>query len=363
MNKILILGAAGNFGKRIANALINAKAPIIISGRNIVKLQELKDKFKETDLIEIAAFEAEIDLEKYLELLKPSIIINTIGPFQAKDYTIAKLAIKHKIHYIDLADGREFVNNISSLNQDAFDADVSIISGASTVPAISSAAIEKFKLEFANIDSLKFGISPGQKAERGLATTQSILSYTGKKLKPYQGQTEDLYGWQDIYLQKIPDLGFRYMANCDIPDLDIFAQKYAIKNVRFFAGLELGVLHIGLWLLSWIERIGIKLKLQNHADFMLKTSNWFDKFGSDDGGMFMIFKGIDKANNPLTRKWFLIAYNGDGPNIPTIPAIILAKKLYNGKFKTKGAFACTGIVSLEECLDELKPYKIKTYIE
>jgi hypothetical protein len=59
----------------------------------------------------------------------------------------------------------------------------------------------------------------------------------GKKLKRCAGY-ETRYGWQDLRLQKYPELGSRLMANCDVPDLDLLPDKYGIKKIRFSAGME-----------------------------------------------------------------------------------------------------------------------------
>ena len=45
-----------------------------------------------------------------------------------------------------------------------------------------------------------------------------------------------------------PPAGGRWLADCDIADLALFPQRYpGIERVRFGAGLELSVLHLGLW--------------------------------------------------------------------------------------------------------------------
>ena len=85
------------------------------------------------------------------------------------------------------------------------------------------------------------------------------------------------------------------MSNCDIPDLDLFPQHYAIKSIQFSAGLENSVLHFGLSLFSWLVRLKLPLNLAKHANLFLKLSHYFDKFGSADGGMHMLLTGKDKA--------------------------------------------------------------------
>ncbi len=361
MNSILILGGYGNFGRRIAVACVKAGLPIIIVGRNSDKANKLAEEIR-ADYpdaeVEIAIFDVNKSLSEQLEKLSPKVVINTCGPFQLANYSIAEICIKHKVHYIDLSDGREFVAGITSLDIKAKDAGVLVVSGASTVPALSSAVMEKYKNEFSEIDSLKYGISPGQKANRGLATTKGIMTYVGKPLKPFAGHKK-AFGWQDIYRQEYPELGKRWMANCEIPDLDLLPERYGIRSIRFSAGMELSFMHLGIWLMSWLVRFGLPLNLPKYSALLLKASNYFDCLGSPDGGMHMIIKGKDKAGKSKEIRWFIIAKDGDGPQIPTIPAIILAKKLVSGELTDTGAKPCVGLVDLEEYMEELKEFAIE----
>ena len=231
------------------------------------------------------------------------------------------------------------------------------------MPGLSSAVLDEYQSKFTTIDSLSYGISPGQKAERGLATTKSILSYVGKKLKPILGSHKTRYGWQDNYIQEYPIIGNRMMANCDIPDLDLFTQKYGIKDIRFSAGMESRALHLGILLVASLVKAGLPLNLPKYAGMLLKISNLFDWLGSDDGGMHMIINGVDKEGQAKQIKWFIIAKDGDGTQIPTIPAIILAKKIIAGEFDKIGAMPCMSLISLEEYLTELKKFNIEVIIE
>lgn len=356
MKPVLILGGYGNFGKRIAERLIVAEIPVIIAGRNQEKAEILAARLGKLATVALCDIHHELNVQ--LQQLQPSVVINTCGPFQTSNYRIADTCIEKDIHYIDLADGRAFVNGITALDAKAKAKGVSVISGASTVPGLSSAVLEHYKHEFLQIDELTFGISPGQKAERGLATTQGILTYVGKPLRPFAGH-EGAYGWQDIYRQSYPALGKRWMANCDIPDLDLLPSHYTIRSIRFSAGLELGALHLGLWAMSWLVRLGVPLNLPRHAQTLLKISNWFDRFGSADGGMHVLIRGTDHSNHAYERRWFIIARDGYGPYIPTIPAILLAKGLANGTPLPPGAYPCVGLVSLQDYMAELRNYPIE----
>jgi short subunit dehydrogenase-like uncharacterized protein len=78
------------------------------------------------------------DLERALQALAPHVVVHTCGPFQGQQYHVAAACIAAGAHYIDLADGREFVAGIGCLQKQALAAGLAVISGASSVPALSS---------------------------------------------------------------------------------------------------------------------------------------------------------------------------------------------------------------------------------
>ena len=357
---VLILGGYGNFGKRISAALASKGIPVLIAGRDFQMASDLAKSIgpNATPL----KLDIETGLTRAFKEHRPCAVVNTVGPFQGQGYEVARAAIDHKIHYIDLADGREFVTGIKKLDQHAQDAGIAVISGASTVPALSDAVVAAYTSDFARIDLMKYGIAPGQGAERGLATTRAILGYVGRKLAPFKGIRSDIYGWQDIYRQPYPGLGARWMANCDIPDLDLLPDRHNIGTIQFSAGLELGLMHLGLWAMSRLVRLGLPLPLERIAPALLSISNWFNSVGSKDGGMHVFLTG-ESAQNPekqIERSWFIVARNGCGPHIPTIPAIILAARIAKGDQPAAGAMPCLGLVSLADYLSELETLDIET---
>ena len=55
----------------------------------------------------------------------------------------------------------------------------------------------------------------------------------------------------------------------------------------------------------------------------------------------------------------MVAKNGDGPQIPTVPTIVLAKKIASGETVATGAMACVGLLSVSECLAELEDFDVE----
>lgn len=365
-NKVLILGATGNFGRRIAKGLVEKNIAIIISGRREEPLLALKKQLSKVTVhtcIDILCFDFKKRLSQELLRLRPLIVINASGPFQMADFTTAINCILLGVNYIDLADAREYVNDFSILEEQAVKNNCIAITGASTLPCLSAAVLNYYKDEFKTIDSLIYGITLGQKTERGLAAFKSVLSYVGYRLQDFHGIPKKMYGWQSLYRQTYPILGKRWMANCDVPDLDLLPSFFPIKSIRVSAGIESNVAHLGLWVLSWLVRLKFPIKLQKHAESLLKLSHYFDSFGSDEGGMHMLMSGVDHKGNHKSIKWFMISKNGEGLHVPTIPAILLAKRILEEEISETGAIPCTQLISLESYLAELKKFDIHIYSE
>lgn len=353
MTRILIIGGYGNFGRFIAKRLAQqSNLTLIIAGRRLSKAQVLARELN----AEAAFFDINVDLVNTLKAIKPDIVIHTSGPFQSQGYAVAEACIDCGTHYIDLADGREFVAGIHALNDKAKQAGVIVVSGASSVPCLTSALVEHYKDEFEVLETLNYGITTAQKTTRGVATTAAILSYTGKPFKTLvKGEMQSVYGWQNLHARKYSGLGWRLLGNCNVPDLEIFPTLYPeLKTVRFYAGLELPFVHITLWGLSWLVRIGLIKNLQFAAPLLLKLSFLFDWLGSANSGFHMEVAGKDQDGNNKTIKFELIARNGDGPYIPCMPAILVAQKIADGEVQDAGAKACIGIISKEEYLQALE---------
>lgn len=365
-NKVLILGATGNFGRKIARGLVVKNVAIIISGRREEPLLALKKQLSKVAVdtcIDILCFDFKKRLSQELLRLRPPLVINASGPFQTADFTTAINCILLGINYIDLADAREYVSDFSILNEQASQRNCIAITGASTLPCLSSAVLNYYKDEFKTINSLVYGITLGQKTERGLARFKGILSYVGRRLEDFRGVSKKVYGWQGLYRQKYPLLGKRWMANCDVPDLDLLPGFFPIKSIRFSTGIESSVAHLSLWFLSWLIRLKFPIKLENYAEALLKFSHYFDSFGTDAGGMHMLMSGTDHSGNHKSIKWFMVAKNGDGLYIPTIPAILLAKRILQEEISETGAISSMNLISLESYLAELKKLDIHIFSE
>src|ERR1700737_4538267 len=98
---VLILGAFGTFGRRITHALSQTPGlPIIAAGRSV----PAGFAGQRAGVSALAIDAHDLNAARLAEL-NPAVLIDTVGPFQGRDRTLARACAIQGIHYIDLADG------------------------------------------------------------------------------------------------------------------------------------------------------------------------------------------------------------------------------------------------------------------
>lgn len=359
MRSVLVLGGYGVFGGRIAERLAREPAiEVIIAGRSAERAAEFSSRLAKDAQARIRHSRLDgMEVEaRDLMTLGARVVVNASGPYQHQDYRLARACIAAGAHYIDLADAREFVTGIGTLDEEARTADVLVVSGASTVPALAAAVIDEHVPLFGALETATIVIAPGNSFDPGLATTQSILGSLGRPIRaPLDPSTAvQTYGWQSLHRLKIPGLGGRWLGACDTPDIDLLPQRYkGLRSTRVFAALEVGAFHLGLWGTSWLVRSGLLRNPERLAAPLLRVKHALRFLGSDVGGMAVILEGKSRDSAPRRVDWHLIAKRGHGPYVPGIASVILSKGLLAGRLQQRGAMPCLGLFTLAEFLSEV----------
>jgi hypothetical protein len=370
--RILILGGYGLFGGRIVSALsADADLCLIVAGRDLASAQRMCANIASPQA-ELQAFAIDAqaaDFPQRLAVLAPDLVIDTAGPFQTRTgsnaYRIADAALAAGAHYIDLADGRDFVRDFSALDVTAKTASRWAISGASSVPGLTAAVVEAYRDLFARLDSVESAIAPGNRTRRGWATTLSILGYAGKPFRVLRdGHWRRAYGWQSMRRLRVKGVGVRWLVRCEVPDLDVLPARYpTLRTVDFRAGLELRRMHFGLWLATWLVRTRLMRDLRAWAKPLFRMSQWWQNIGSDVGFIRVTLRGLGHDGTHKRLDWTLIARNGDGPQIPATASVLLARKLARGALPGAGARSCLDLFSLDEFLRTLEGYAMEADLE
>jgi hypothetical protein len=362
--RVLVVGGYGFFGSRLVERL--ARCPglsVTVAGRQTASAEALVHVLRPTAQAELhaAALDAQsASFEGALERCRPDAVVHTSGPFQGQDHHVAETCIRQGVHYIDLADGREFVAGIGALDGRAKAAGVLVTSGASSVPALSSAAVDHLARDMVCVQSIEIGISPGNRTDRGLSTIQGILSYCGKPIEHADGHR--VTGWGRSYRHTYgAPVGSRLLSPCDVPDLTLLPPRYpGAPTVRFGAGLELEFLHRGMNLMATATRWRLVENWATHAPLLKRAADLFKSWGSDAGAMHVRVVGTDARGAEISRTWELIATRGDGPFVPTLAAAALVRKLATGALTTAGATPCIGLLSLDDFAEAASGLSITT---
>ena len=348
-----MIGGHGNFGARICRALAeDADLEVLPAGRSPQAALRLDT--------------GAADFPERLQRARPHLVVHCAGPFQGQDYRVARAALAARAHYIDLADGRDFVAGFAArLNDEAKAAGRLALSGASTLPALSSAVVDHLAGRFRVLRAVEIAIAPGQRAPRGTATVAAVLGYCGRPFKWLSdGEWRDAWGWQELERLRFAGAGRRWAAACDVPDLALFPTRYrALRTVHFRAALEFSLQHLALWLAAALRRCGVPLPLEDWARPLERIASTLDRFGGERAGMRVAVTGEKADGNAARAEWHLTVDAVRGPEIPCLAAVLLSRKLARQTPDEPGAFACMGFLRLADFEAEFSPLGITTTIE
>jgi hypothetical protein len=363
--RIMVVGAAGVFGSRLVEQLVAAGfSDLILAGREMARAQALLASLRGRGLApRFQVFDRRWPDAAVLRALAPNVLIDAAGPFQGSDFALPESCIAAGVHYIDLADARDFVARIVTLDDKARAASVVVIAGASSTPALSHAVIDHLTKGWRRIDRVFAAISPGNRVPRGLSLVEAILSYAGKPLAVFrEGRWTEARGWSGNETIQIAGIGARPVALCETPDLDLFVARYRPRiAAEFKAGLEHGILHGGMRLLAALAAMGLAPPPRRLARPLRALAVLLERFGSDVGGMLVRVSGRDADDRPCRMSWSLVARSGIGPNVPTLPAVALVESLARGEIAA-GARAAAGVVGYDRILNHLNRLGIETHV-
>jgi saccharopine dehydrogenase-like NADP-dependent oxidoreductase len=363
MHRVLVLGGYGFFGTRICEGLArNPRIHLLIAGRDENKATALAyqlglgaDRARVVDA-------ASPQLAQTLRKLEVHTLIHTAGPFQEQNHAVAHAAIQARCTYLDLADARAFVGGIAKLDAAARAAGVAVVSGVSSLPALTSAVVDRYLDRFERLDAIRIGLSSGARVP-GLATIQAVLGYAGKRFRVLEGgHWVDAHGWLDrITYDFAKPVGPRLLGRCDVPDLDVLPKRYpGVKSVSFHAGFASDTGHKFVEWLATQVRDGRLTSATGFAKTFALLGKWTESLLSDRGAMFVRMEGILQGA-PLRLTWQIVARDNHGPYIPCAAAIALAGRLAAGRALEPGAYPCVGLLDVDDLLEPLKSFSVREH--
>lgn len=358
--RVLIVGGYGVFGGRLARLLADeARLTLLISGRSMEAAKAFCEAWRREGgaAMEPARFDRDGDVAGQLATLTPDLVVDCSGPFQAygdAPFRLIEACIARGVSYLDLADGSDFVLGVEAFELAARQAGVFVISGTSTCPALTAAAVAAMTQGWTAVEAISAGIAPSPHARVGENVIRAITSYAGKPValrrggRPATGR--GLVDSRNVTVAppgSLPLFSTRFSL-VDVPDLTILPRLWpSVRSIWMGAGPRPELLHRMLNACAWLVSLGLPLPLTalSGVFYAAKTRlSW----GEDRGGMFVRVAGLDGEGAAAARSWALTAEGDDGPFIPSMAAAAIILRILDGRPPQPGARSAAGAVSLAD---------------
>jgi uncharacterized protein DUF4166/saccharopine dehydrogenase-like protein len=358
VQKILILGGYGTFGRRLAQLLTNdSQLTLVIAGRSLAKAQRLCAELLSVGTAIPAELDRARDLEPQLRAIAPDLVVDASGPFQAygeNPYRVVEAAIALGIHYIDLSDGADFVRGIARFDEAARARSVFVLSGVSSCPVLTAAVVRRLSTGMARVESIAGGIAPSPYADIGVNVVRAIASYAGKPVTLLRdGRKMSAHALVDSRLFTIAPPGrlplyARRFSLVEVPDLELLPELWpSLRTVWMGVGTVPEIWLRGLNALAWLVRLRLLPSLLPVAALIHNTRTRLG-WGEHRGGMFVTVSGALANGAPVERSWHMIAEGDDGPFVPSMAAEVIIRHCLAGRMPKPGARAGVNDVELSD---------------
>jgi len=356
--RVLIVGGYGVFGGRLARLLADEpRLTLLLAGRSEVKARALCEAIDSPATLAPWRFDRDGDLGAQLAAAAPDLVVDASGPFQTygeRPWKLVEACIARAIPYLDLADGSDFVEGISLYDKAARDADIFVISGTSTCPAITAAAVRRLTEGWRAVHAIAAGIAPTPWAGVGESVIRAIAAYAGKPVRLVRKRkAATAPGLVDTRRYVIappgcPPLRSAHFSLVDTPELRVLPPLWPeLRDLWMGASPTPEILHRMLNGMAWLVLKGALRSLSPFAPLFHVSAKYL-RWGEHRGGMFVEVVGLDGQGQAARRSWHLIAEGGDGPFIPSMAAEALIRRTLDGHRPGPGARPCTDDLELAD---------------
>jgi hypothetical protein len=355
--RILIVGGYGIFGGRLVELLEDdARLTLLVAGRSLESARKYcEGRRKAAAKLVPTLFDRTSDDAMRLAALKATVVVDASGPFQAygsNGYRLIEQCIACKVHYLDLADGSDFVAGMAKFDAAARAAGVYVLSGVSSFPVLTAAVVCRLSAGVQTIQSIRGGIAPSPYAGVGLNVIRAIASYSGKQIplkRNGRRATGRPFTESMCFTIAVPGripLQSKRFSLVDVPDLGALAELWPqATDVWMGAGPVPVPLHWALTFFAWLVRIRLLPNLSWMAGAMHFVTNHV-RWGEHRGGMFVEVAGRSANGESVVREWHLLAEGDDGPLIPCMAVEAVIRKALAGEPPAPGARTAISDVDL-----------------
>lgn len=363
--RVLIVGATGAFGRRLARHLADEPGfELVLASRRRERALALSRELEAAGAaaaLNAVAFDRAHAPGVPLARLAPWAVVDCSGPFQDADLALATGALGAGAHFVDLADAPAYLRRHAKvLDPWARALGVTAIAGASSTPGLSGAAVAALVQGWQRVDAIEIAILPGRRGHVGRAALAAAADWAGRPVPVWRdGRLTTTPGWLDARPVTLPGLCRRRRAAVvESADAAILGPRHAVTgSVTLRAGLESALERGALRALAWLRRAGLVRDAAPLVPAMAAVRALSIRFGSDRGGMQVYCRGVDGAGRTQEARWHLVADRGDGPCVPVLPAAAALRALQAGTVAPGAHLACD-VLALPDVEREMAGYAI-----
>jgi hypothetical protein len=357
--RILIVGGYGRFGGRLVELIEDdRRLVLIVAGRSLDKARAYcAARGKTRASLTPARFDREGDIAAQLAELKPGIVVDASGPFQAygeNPYALIEASIARRIPYLDLADATDFVAGVGQFDEAARNSGIYVLAGVSSFPVLTAAAVRRLAHDMARVKSIRGGIAPSPYAGVGTNVIRAIASYAGRPVALRRaGKSETAYPFTEQVSYVVAPPGHVPLpalpySLVDVPDLRMLQELWPeVEEVWIGVAPVPKIFHRALIGFAWAVRARLLPPLTFLAPLMDFASNHLF-WGEHRGGMFVEVEGRTARGEARKRSWHMLAEGDHGPLIPSMAAAAIIRKTLDGNAPPAGARAATKELELED---------------
>jgi len=353
--RVLVVGGYGTFGGRVVALLEDEpRLTLIVAGRSMRRAEDFVRARRPRARLEAAELDRGANVVAQLAALAPAVVVDASGPFQAYGYGLIEACIAAGIHYLDLADGSDFVAGVGVLDAPARAAGVFCLAGASSFPTLNAAVVRRLAQGLQRVDTIRAGIAPLPSGGVGANVIRAIASYAGQRVALRRnGVTGHAIAFAEQMRFTVAPPGHRPLRDrlfslVDVPDLRVLAELWPeLESVWIGAGPVPEIWHRALIACAHVVRLGLVRSLSPLAPWMHFASSKLG-WGERRGGMFVTVTGRTAAGATAQRSWHLLAEGEDGPMIPAMAVEAVIRALLEGRAPRPGARAAMRDVELAD---------------
>ena len=279
-------------------------------------------------------------------------VVNTTGPFVAGRYPVAQRCAACGVHYLDIASSHPYLSGMSTLNRRAKASGSLIVTGASIVPAVSTALVDYVANEFDRVSEIHTAVAPLDNGSDWFATVRALHGFSGRPMRVREaGRWRYTFAWSEPVRVDFPEpVGRRRAYLCDVADLALFPQRYGARTVTFRAGFARPLVNYAMALAGRVTRRHANREDGNAGD--THELNGLQDMLQSTTGIQVVVRGHSQGRETV-HTVSLVSRDQSAVAIACSPALALLKTWTRLGIAQAGARACVDLLSLDAIKQEL----------